>query len=167
MTWQPRPRRRLLSLLDIVPCHHRRTSSPRSRSRRRLVRLPLRCPSHRLHTSRHCRSDLSIFSRRLACADMVPCIFGLIVLNLTQFVFSLFIESLYYIRSLLLHQFYLLLYCIRFLLLDSYGESITLEVGTQIKERNIMDRIEKLLKIRSKLNDTLKRGLPDKKSKSE
>jgi hypothetical protein len=41
-----------------------------------------------------------------------------------------------------------------------------LEVGTQIKERNIMDRIEKL-KIRSKLNDTLKRGLSDKKSESE
>ena len=42
-----------------------------------------------------------------------------------------------------------------------------MEVETQIKERNIMDRIEKLLKIRSKLNDTLKRGLPDKKSESE
>ena len=75
---------------------------------------------------------------------MVPCIFGLIGVQFNpiyiQFIY--WVILLYSIRFLLVHPYLFieLLYCIRFLLLDLYVESITLEVGTQIKERKIMDR---------------------------
>ena len=106
-------------LLDLALHHHRRTSSPRSHSRR----LSSGCPSvarpHRhLRAWRHGRSGLSIFSSpRL-----------------------IWWFNLYFIQFLLLDSYLFIdsLNCIRFLLLDSYGESIMLEVGTQTKERKFI-----------------------------
>jgi hypothetical protein len=104
------------SLLNIALRHHCRPSSPRSCSHRHLVRLPLRCPSRSLHTSRHCRSGLSIFLCRLACGDMVPCIFGLIGVQFNpiciQFIY--WVVLLYSISPIIIVCIYLLSRCIVF-----------------------------------------------------
>ena len=60
---------------------------------------------------RHSHSDLSIFSRHLACDDMVPCVYGLIGVQFNPICI----------------QFIELLYCIPFVLLDSY-------MGVQVRD---------------------------------
>jgi len=140
-TWQPLPRRRLLNLASR---RCRRTSSHRSRSCRRLFRLPLRCStspsSLRLTPSSFRPQHLFTPPRRRWYGGLICILFD----------FS------YWIHIYLL---------IRWIVFD-FSCWIHMESPSCWRWGH-KPRKGNLLKIGCKLNRTLKRGLPDKKPKSQ